>query len=106
MKSTDPTTANCYTPDKERAKCVLVEILRAADGHIGSTTELYKAFYIAHLWYASTSPGYLTDWPIVRMQRGPGIGNGHELIDELIRDGIIEAGASKRARSTQTITGL
>jgi hypothetical protein len=36
--------------DKERAKRVIVEILRQAGGELGKT-KLFKAFWLAHLYY-------------------------------------------------------
>ena len=71
------------------AKKIIVEIIRQAGGNLTTTTKLYKAFYAAHLYYASQSPGYLTHWPIVRMPWGPGIGEGEELIEELERIGVL-----------------
>jgi hypothetical protein len=76
--------------DKKRAKDILVEILRIAGNHVDSTRRLYKAFYFAHLYYAKNSAGYLSDWPIIRMQHGPGVGCGEELLEELMREGIVD----------------
>jgi hypothetical protein len=52
---------------------------------------LYKAFYIAHLLFAERQPGYLTNWPIVRMPHGPGIDGGDELIAELELSGKLKS---------------
>jgi hypothetical protein len=71
------------------AKKVIVEIIRQAGGSLMGTTRIYKAFYVAHLFYAEEEPGYLTDWPIVRMPHGPGIDEGDELLSELVRAGIL-----------------
>ncbi|MBP87557.1 MAG: hypothetical protein CMJ64_12665 [Planctomycetaceae bacterium] len=59
--------------EKDRAKRIIIEIIRQADGSFERKTNLYKAFYHAHLKYAADNPGYLSKWPIVRMPRGPGI---------------------------------
>ena len=79
-----------HSPDKERAKRVIVEILRMSGGNCDSTTRIFKTFYYAHLFYAQKSPGYLTDWPIVALEHGPGVGNADELFAELIAEGVIE----------------
>lgn len=77
-------------PDKNRAKNVIVEIVRQSGGRLQKKTALYKAFYVAHLVYAERAPGYLTDWPIVCMPKGPGIDCGDDLLRELRLDGILE----------------
>ncbi len=75
--------------DVDRAKQVLVELIRAAGGEWTGLTKLYKAFYLAHLYYADSAPGYLTNWPIVRMPNGPGVESGDELLTELVLADII-----------------
>ena len=44
--------------------------VRQADG-FRIKTNLFKAFYHAHLEFARTQPGYLSNWPIVHMPNGP-----------------------------------
>jgi uncharacterized phage-associated protein len=75
-----------HESDRERAKRVIVEILRLGGNHTDSSHHLCKTFYYAHLYYARKSPGYLTDWPIVAMEGGPGIGSYKELIKELVAE--------------------
>jgi hypothetical protein len=71
--------------DVRRAQQVLLEIARqSADRTFEGKTRLYKTFYFAHLYYAKENPGYLTEWPIVRMPHGPGINDFDLLIDGLI----------------------
>ena len=72
--------------NKERAKSVILEILHQAGGELGKT-KLFKAFWLAHLYYCKMAPGYLTDWPIVRMPNGPGIDQADSLILELAHSG-------------------
>jgi hypothetical protein len=67
---------------------VILEILRQAGGVL-SKTKLFQVFWLAHLYYAKTAAGYLTDWPIVRTPSGPGIDQGDSLILELIKSGQI-----------------
>lgn len=75
---------------KERAKNVIVEIARQSSGDaIEGKVKLFKAFYFAHLYYAGDEVSYLTEWPIVRMPRGPGIDDFAMLIDELVDEGRI-----------------
>ena len=69
--------------DRDRAVSVILEILRQAGSAGLGRIQLYKAFWLAHLFYAKDNPGYLTDWPIVRMPRGPGINMGTILLREL-----------------------
>ena len=80
--------------DGTKAKQVIVEVVRCAGGKLTGKTKLYKAFYLAHLFYAENAPGYLTDWPIVRMPYGPGVDSGDELLDELRIAGIVERESS------------
>jgi hypothetical protein len=75
--------------DTDRAKQVLVELIRAAGGEWTGKTKLYKAYYLAHLYYAETEPGYLTNWPVVKMPYGPGIECGDELLNELVLCGVL-----------------
>lgn len=79
--------------EKDKAKRVIVELARQSTGDaIDGKTRLYKAFYFAHLYYAnSDAPGYLTEWPIVRMPHGPGIDDFRILIDELESEGRIRS---------------
>ena len=75
--------------DRNRAKKVIVEIIRQAGGELTATTRLYKAFYFAHLYYAEAAPGYLSDWPIVKMPNGPGIHSCGGVVAELIAEGVL-----------------
>jgi hypothetical protein len=77
------------TPDKNRALRIIAEIIRQAGGELTGTTRLYKAFYFAHLYYAESAPGYLSDWPIVKMPNGPGIDSGNQLIAEMKDAGVL-----------------
>lgn len=77
--------------DRERAKQIITEVVRCADGAVEGKKRLYKIFYLAHLYYAKREPDYLSSWPIVRMPHGPGIDRGDELIDELEREGVISS---------------
>lgn len=72
------------------AKKVIVEIIRLAGRSLTGTTRLYKAFYFAHLYFAEYSPGYLSDWPIVKMPNGPGIDEGDSLLDQLVATKVIQ----------------
>ncbi|MBI1903011.1 MAG: hypothetical protein HYS13_18080 [Planctomycetia bacterium] len=76
--------------DKERAKRIIVEIVRQAGGRFAQKTNLFKAFWKAHVEYARKHVMPLSNWPIVRMPKGPGIDRFNELLGELISQGIIE----------------
>lgn len=76
--------------DKERAKDVIVAIIEEAGGVFDNKTNLFKAFFHAHVEFAAHQRGFLTTWPIVKMPNGPGIHNFNTLIGELIADGVLE----------------
>lgn len=80
----------CAMGNKKQAKEILVEIIRQCGGdYIEGKTKLFKAFYFAHLYYAKSNSDFLSDWPIVRMPRGPGIDNFDELMGELQEEGLV-----------------
>lgn len=82
--------------DIKRAQQVLVEIARQSAGNaIVGKTRLFKTFYFAHLFYATSSPGYLTEWPIVRMPNGPGIDRFDLLLSGLVDEGAIRCESTR-----------
>jgi hypothetical protein len=86
--------------NRERAKRVILEILRQSGGGLGKT-QLFKAFWLAHLYYSKAARGYLTDWPIVRMPNGPGIDRGDSLIRELVEEGRVRTTHEPRGPYTE-----
>ena len=97
---------------KADAQRVILELLRAAGGTWDGTTKLFKAFYFAHLYYARDEPGLLTDWPIIRTQRGPGIQNSALLFKGLMKNGLLVSESiqegpypDSRYRLTEKATG-
>jgi hypothetical protein len=81
--------------ETKRAKKVIVELLRQAGGQFQSKTNLFKAFWKAHLSYAANNPGYLSTWPVVRMPNGPGIGDFDHLVSEMLADGWLTLGETQ-----------
>ena len=81
---------NDQLQDKVRAKRLIVEIICQAGGEFHNKTNLFKAFWMAHLCYAKDIPDYLSFWPIVKMPKGPEIHDFDTLIGELIADGVLE----------------
>jgi hypothetical protein len=77
--------------DKERAKAIIVEIIRQAGGRFRNKTNLFKAFWRAHVAWAESHLTPLSDWPIVRMPMGPGIDKFNALLGELMLEGSVEA---------------
>ncbi len=73
--------------ETKRAKKIIVELVREAGGQFFNKTNLFKAFWKAHLAYAANNPGYLSSWPIVRMPNGPGIDDFDLLLSEMLGDG-------------------
>jgi len=74
---------------RTKARDVILEILRNADGEWTGKAKLFKAFYFAHLYYANERPGLLTDWPIARLPQGPGIDRSPELFDGMVQAGYL-----------------
>jgi hypothetical protein len=74
---------------RQQAKQVICDIIAAGGGRLVGKVRLYKAFYASHLFYWEAHSGTLTNHPIVRMPRGPGIDDGDALIRELVESGSI-----------------
>jgi hypothetical protein len=82
--------------DKERAKDIIVAIIREAGGTFTNKTNLFKAFWLAHVKYARSHCDSLSDWPIVRMPNGPGIDNFNALLGELMMENRVATKQVKR----------
>lgn len=76
-------------PAADAAEEVLLDIIASKGGRYESKTLLYKAFYLAHLFYWEQHEGVLTKYPIVKMPQGPGIDDGDLLIQHLINRDLI-----------------
>lgn len=76
--------------ERERAKAIVVELIRESGGVFRNRTNLFKAFWKAHVEYAKSHLAPLSEWPIVRMTHGPGIDRFHLLLGELIAEGMVE----------------
>jgi hypothetical protein len=72
------------------AKKVILEILRVGDGEWSGKIKLHKAFYFSHLYYTNERPGFLTDWPIAKLQHGPGIHEDEPLIWGMVDEGLLQ----------------
>jgi hypothetical protein len=81
--------------ETKRAKKIIVELVRQAGGEFQNKTNLFKAFWKAHLAYAAKNPGYLSNWPIVRMPNGPGIDEFDQLLAEMLADGWLTIGETQ-----------
>ena len=92
--------------NRELAKRILLEILRQNSGRVKATTRLYKAFYMAHLYYYQKGWGLLSDWPIVHMPNGPGIHRGLELLQELEDDGCIKISQQQKGPYLEAVYEL
>jgi hypothetical protein len=75
--------------DRERAKQIILAIIREGGTAFVGRTRLFKTFYHAHLFHWRDELGILSDWRIVRMPKGPGIDQGAKLLQELAADGLI-----------------
>lgn len=78
------------TAQRELAKEIILEIVRASGGKLDGSTRLYKAFLIAHLFCYRDSSRLLSDWPIVHMPNGHGIDEGEMLLRELVAEGRLQ----------------
>ena len=81
--------------ETKRAKKIIVELVRQAGGEFQDMTNLFKAFWKAHLSYAANNAGYLSNWPIVRIPHGPGIGDFDTLLSEMLADGWLTIGETQ-----------
>jgi hypothetical protein len=91
--------------ERDRAKQVILHILRQAGGSLGKSM-LFKAFWLAHLFYANKSAGFLSGWKIVRLPYGPGVDKGDELILQLKKCGDIALEHEPRGPYSETICKL
>jgi hypothetical protein len=76
--------------ERDRAKVIVVELIRESGGVFRNRTNLFKAFWKAHVEYAKNHLAPLSEWPIVRMTYGPGIDRFHMLLGELMAEGMVE----------------
>jgi hypothetical protein len=88
--------------ERGRAKRVILEIIKRSGGELAGATKLHKMFYWAHRYYSELAPGYLSEWPIVRMPNGPGIDASRSLLGELVMDGLLEVGHASGEPFTPT----
>lgn len=91
---------------RELAKRVLIEILHAGGGKIEGRVRLYKAFYVAHLYFWQENRGTLTGHPIVHMPFGPGIDDGDDLLFELQQQGAINIESRMRGPYREDVVKL
>jgi len=76
-------------PDADKAKAVICALVRESGGELRGQTRLYKAFYFAHLYHWCKKDGVLSQYPIARMPKGPGIDDGDGLLNEMVSDNLI-----------------
>ncbi len=91
--------------EKDRAKQIILHILKQAGGSLGKS-KLFKAFWLAHLFYAKNAVGYLSGWKIVRLPHGPGIDKGDDLILHLKRSGDVVLEHEPKGPYTETVCKL
>ncbi len=91
--------------NETRVKRIITEIVSHCPEGIGKT-KLYKAFWLSHLIYANKNPGFLSDWPVVRMPRGPGIDKGSYLLGSLIDEGFLATSHKYHGPLPETIHQL
>ena len=72
--------------ETKRAKKIIVELVRQKGTPFHNKSDLFLAFWRAHLNYAATNAGYLSSWPMIRTPHGPGIQDFDYLLSELLAD--------------------
>jgi hypothetical protein len=72
--------------ETKRAKKIIVELVRQKGVPFHNKSDLFLAFWRAHLSYAEKNAGYLSNWPMVRTPHGPGIQDFDYLLSELLAD--------------------
>ena len=77
--------------DFDKAKALLCAIIEENGGRLEGMTRLYKVFYYAHLVHWHRNRGMLSEYPLVKMPKGPGIDDGDVLLNELKQEGLIES---------------
>lgn len=82
-------TFRLQKPDADKAKQIVYAIIREAGGEFSGRTRLYKAFYLAHIAHWLKHDGILSQYPIARMPKGPGIDQGDTLLAEMHSDQLI-----------------
>lgn len=75
---------------RDKAKAIIAAIIEQAGGRFHGKTRLYKAFYVAHLLHFRDREGVLSDYPIVRLPRGPALDAGDSLLGELAEHNILQ----------------
>ena len=78
-------------------------IVREAGGSFNGKTRLYKAFYVAHLFHFRDNGAVLSDYPIIRMPRGPAVDSGDRLLAELCTEGVLRAGTRPNGPYTEEV---
>jgi hypothetical protein len=80
--------------DPGPAKQILIEIFRVSDAPRLSAAHLHRAFFLAHLFYAKANPAHLSDWPIVKGDRGPELAGADALLRQLETQGVLQRHAA------------
>lgn len=93
-------------PDKEAAKSLILKILAVAGGELEAENRLHKAFYAAHLIYWKTQEGFLTDYPIVKLENGPGVDGLRRLLAELHKEEKVDIEYGEKGPYPQTTVRL
>lgn len=71
---------------RNRAKAIIVEIIRQNGGVLTNKTNLFKAFWKSHVASAAAGRRPLSVYPIARMPQGPGIDDFDRLLGELLTE--------------------
>jgi hypothetical protein len=94
--------------DRRLAGRVILEILRQAPSEGPNATPLTREalalfFWFAHLYYAKSHPGYLTNWPLVRIRWGIEIKGLSALLADLVEEECVGVNQLERGPFSVTV---
>lgn len=78
--------------DLLQIKSIILEIINQLDGVTGRK-KIDNVYYHACLHYYRNNPGFLSSWPIIALEFGPGIDRLENLIGSMLIDGYLELNA-------------
>src|SRR5262245_710090 len=78
-------------PERQERKRVIAAIVQESPGgRLYGRTRLFKAYWLAHLYFWREWEGLLTtSHGMVHMPNGPGIDSHDELLEEMVQEGTI-----------------
>lgn len=94
------------TADIAKAKQIIQCVLEEAGGVVNGKLRLNKAFYFAHLYHYRDREGVLSDYPMIRMPRGPAIDRLDGLVASLADDGVVQVAQRRNGPYDEKVFSL